>query len=86
MTIKVASFCMQGQSSLEIKTQDHFQTRFDAMNPMTVSELVNKLSLKIVFFEVSIVVLICLKFQYLNIWSFVLKTEHIPRLVLMSKV
>ena len=45
-----ASFCMQGQPRLEIKIWDHFQTHFDAMNLMVVSESRNKLLLKIIFF------------------------------------
>ena len=62
---KFVSFCMQGQSGVEIKIRDHSHswTRFDTTNPMVVSDLTNELSLKIIFFEVSPIVLICVKFQ-----------------------
>ena len=48
------SFCMQGQPGLGIRIWDHSQTRFDAMNPMVISNLANELLLK---------VWICVKFQ-----------------------
>ena len=42
-----ASFCVQGKQRLEIKIWDHLSTCFDVMNSMVVSELKNKLLLKI---------------------------------------
>ena len=42
-------FCVQGQPRLEIKNLDHPQTRFDAMNPMAVSESRNEFPLEITF-------------------------------------
>ena len=40
-----------GQSGVGIRIQDHSQTRFDATNPMVVSNLENELQLKITIFE-----------------------------------
>ena len=40
--------------------------------------------LKIIFFEVSTIVLIYMKFQHFDIRGFVLETEHTSDLVLMS--
>ena len=45
------SFCLQDQPWLGIKNRDHSRTRFDATNLMVVSNLVNKLMLKIMFLE-----------------------------------
>ena len=56
---------MQGQPALKIKIQDHFQTRFEATNSMAISELANELLLKIVFFDISYVVSVCVKFNIL---------------------
>ena len=58
-----ASFFVKGQLGLRIKIRDYFWTRFDAMNPLVVSELTNELQLKITFFEVSPIVSMCIKFQ-----------------------
>ena len=58
---KFASFCMQDQPILEIEILDHPWTRFNAMNPMVVSESQNKLPLEITFFEVNSFVSICMK-------------------------
>ena len=52
---------------------------------MMVSDLANELSLKITFLEISLIVLICVKLQQLDIQDFVLETEHTPELVIMSK-
>ena len=49
--LKFALFCVQDQLGLEIKIRDHFWTRFNSTNRLTVLELVNELSLKIIFFE-----------------------------------
>ena len=76
---------MQGQLGLRIKIWDHSQTRFDttnlmafcAMNLLAISELINKILLKIVFLKVSTIVLIYVKFS---------ETEHTSRLMLTSKV
>ena len=43
---------------------------------MGVSKLVNELLLEIAFYEVSIIVLVCVKFQYLDIRGSVLETKH----------
>ena len=83
---EVVSICVQGQPRLEIEIQDHHRTRFDATNPMVVSNLSNEPPLKITFFEVSLIVSIFVKFQQLDIRSSVLETEHTPRLVLMSSI
>ena len=56
-------FCVQGQPNLNTRIQDHSWTRFDATSPMAVLELVNELPLKFVFFNVSSIVLIYVKFQ-----------------------
>ena len=37
-------------------------------------------------FDVSIIVMIRVKLQQLDIWSFVLETKHIPGLVMMSRI
>ena len=60
---KFASFCMQDQLRLGIRIRDHYRTHFDAMNPMAISDFANDLSLKIIFFEVSSIVSICVKLQ-----------------------
>ena len=54
---------MQGQPGLEIRIQDYVQTHFDATNPWEVLELVNELPLKIAFFDVSLIISICVKLQ-----------------------
>ena len=59
---------------------------FEATNTMAVSELVNEFLLKFAFFEISIVVSVCIKFQYLDIQSFVLETDHTLRLVFTRRV
>ena len=61
--LQFASFYVEGQLRLEIRIWDYFWTHFDAMNLMTVSELENECPLEIVFFEVSTIVAICVKFQ-----------------------
>ena len=66
--------------------QDHSQTYFDTTNSMAILELANVLSLKITFFEVSTIISVCVKFQYLDIQGFILETEHTLKLVLMSRV
>ena len=53
---------------------------------MEVSKLANKLLLKIAFFEVSTIVSVCMKLQYLDIRGSILKTEHTPGFVLTSRV
>ena len=60
--LKFASFWVQGQLGLRIKIRDHFKTYFDATISMAISELTNELLLKIVFFEISIIVSIYVKF------------------------
>ena len=45
---------MHDQLGLEIRIRDHFQIYFHTMNPMIASELANKLSLKIVLFEIAL--------------------------------
>ena len=55
LSIKVASFYVQGQSELEIKIRDRCRTHFDSTNSMVVSDLANELPLKIIFFEVSLI-------------------------------
>ena len=77
---------MQGQPGLEIRIRDHSRIFFNATNSMAVLELANELLLKITFFEVSTIVSVYLKFQYLDIQGFVLETEHTPELVLTSKI
>ena len=52
---------------------------------MMVSKLENEILLKIAFFEVSIIVLSCVKFQKLDIWSSILETKHTLELVLMRE-
>ena len=71
---------------LEIKIRDHFWTHFIATNLMVALELTNELSLKIVFFEVIIIVSVCVKFQYLDMKDFILDTEYTLGLVLTSRV
>ena len=58
---KFTSFYVQGQLVLVIRIQDHYQTRFNATNSMVALELANELPLKITFFEISNIVLICMK-------------------------
>ena len=53
--LKFVLFCVHGQSGLEIKIQYHSWTCFDTTNLMAVSNLVNKLMLKIAFFDISII-------------------------------
>ena len=53
---------------------------------MAASELENELPLNIMFFKVSNVVLVYMKFQYLDIQSSVLETKHTPGHVLTSRV
>ena len=53
----------EGQSGLRIRIRDHSQTFFGTSNAMAISNLTNELPLKITFFEVSLVVSICMKFQ-----------------------
>ena len=60
---KFASFYVQGQPGLKVEIRDHPQTCFDATNPMVTSDLENELLLKIMFFEVSSIVSIYVKFQ-----------------------
>ena len=60
---KFASICVQDQPILEIEIQEHAWTCFKAMNLMAISESRNELLLKITFFEVSLIVLICVNFQ-----------------------
>ena len=49
---------------------------FRCHESMTISELANELPLKIAFFEISIIVSVYVKFQYLDIQSSVLETKH----------
>ena len=64
LTVKIfVAFYLQGQLGLGIRIRDYSRTCFDATNLMAVSDLANKLPLKIVFFEVSLIVSICVKFQ-----------------------
>ena len=65
--IKVVLFCMQNQPILEIRIRDHSQTCFDTTNLMAISKLTSEFSLKIMFFEVSTIVLFCVKLQCFDI-------------------
>ena len=64
LEVKVSSVLCQGQIGTRIKISDHSQTRLDVINLMTVSKLANEFTLKIMFFEISIIVSVCIKFQY----------------------
>ena len=86
ISIKVCLVLCSGQPRFEIRIWEHFWTYFYTINPMMVLKLANELPLKITFFEVSTIVLVCVKFQYLDIWCFVLETKHTPRLVLISTI
>ena len=57
------SFYVQGQLELKIKFWNHPWIRFNTMSPMTVLDLENEVTLKIIFFEVSLIVSICVNFQ-----------------------
>ena len=84
-SLTLPSFTCRVNWDSELKT-NYSQTRFDAKNPMLISYLANEFSLKIIFFEISLIVSICMKFKLLHIWGSVLKIEHTPRLVLTIKV
>ena len=63
LSIKFTSFCVQDQLRLKMRIWDHTWTRFDAMNPMTILDLANEVCLNIMFFELSPIISIYVKFQ-----------------------
>ena len=61
-SLNLALFCVYGKPRLKIRFRDHSWTHFDFTNLMAVSELTNELPLKIMFFEVSSIISIYVKF------------------------
>ena len=62
VTVKVCLVLRAGPTETRNQDLRPLSDSFDAMNPMAVLELANEFSLKITFFEISIIVPIYVKF------------------------
>ena len=62
LTVKVCFVLRVGPTKTQNQDPNHSWTQFNATNPIAVSELVNELRLKIAFFEVSVIISVCMNF------------------------